>query len=151
MRSTADEADENDEATKVDEDDEAAKANEAPFCCARMQIYHPRRTEHDATFKSFVDATGDAPGLVFQVKKQVDNGPMIWEKFFTLKDGVRAEVKGPFTQKVHSYKNYKCTDCDRFFGVDLYKDTNAVGGNYHHMRVNAYGRRNRAIERAVFF
>ena len=143
-----------DDTEKIEENVEPiakdAETDEDPFCCDSMGLYHPRRTAHDTTFRNFVDGVGSVTGLVFQVKKQVDNGPMISEKYFTLRNGASTEVKGSFNQKVHAYKNYKCTKCNRFFGVDLYKESNAVGSNYHHMRVNAYGRRNHAIERAVF-
>ena len=92
----------------------------SPFCCTRMCSYRERRTSHDSKFSNFVAGTGSAPGVVFQVKAQVDNGPMLSEKYYTLEDGVRREVVGrSFRQKIHVFKNYKCTDCDRFFGVDL--------------------------------
>ena len=48
------------------------------------------------------------------------------------------EMPGPYTQKVHSFKNYKCVSKNLFFGIDLYRSDGSAGGNYHHMRLNPF-------------
>jgi hypothetical protein len=42
-------------------------------------------------------------------------------------------VEGSFSQKVHAFKNFKCTKHNWFFGVDLYSETKQ--NNFHHMRL----------------
>ncbi|CAN0408846.1 unnamed protein product, partial [Laminaria digitata] len=43
-----------------------------------------------------------------------------------------------FTEKKHAFKNYKCAEHDRFFGVDLFRASNSTGTNFHHMRLNPF-------------
>jgi len=128
------------------------KEAESPlaFCCGNLVSYRPIRTQNDRTFEDFVRGfKGDAPGLLFEVKRQVDNGPLISTAFFELRGGqrIRVEPTGPIS-KIHSFKNYKCSIHNRFFGVDLYK--NLYMNQAHHMRCIAFAKRDTAIEDAFF-
>ena len=123
-----------------------------PFGCAPSELtpYKHRSTANDCAFRDFVQGSGHHPNLIFEVKKQVDNGPLLSTKYYQLKDGVVTEVQGPFTQKVHSFKNYKCASKDLFFGVDLYRADQSAGGNYHHMRLNPFTKLNPEILGSFF-
>ena len=61
--------------------------------------------------------------FIFEVLRQVDNGPMISTKYYKLCNGVRQEVRGPFNHRVHSFKNFKCNSHNLFFGINLYRVT----------------------------
>ena len=61
------------------------------------------------------------------------------------------EVAGPFSQKIHSFKNYKCASKKLFFAVDLYRaDESVPATNYHHMRLNPFTKVNEYVLRALF-
>lgn len=120
------------------------------FCCDALTPYRPRRTQNDRVFDGFLKGEGSAPGLMFEVKRQVDNGPLVSTAFFELRDGVRVRVEpeGPMS-KTHSFKNYKCLCHNRFFGVDLCK-AGSGGRNAHHLRCVAFAKRDAALEDAFF-
>ena len=115
------------------------------FWSGTLQSYRPHRTAYDNTFRDFLNRSGTADNVVFCVKAQVDNGPMLYTKYYTLTDGNVVEVEGPFSQKLHAYKNYKCPKHDRFYGVDLYKANGTSGHNSHHMRPSAFTLRNDSL------
>ena len=121
----------------------------AAFCCDGIVPYRPRRTANDGVFEKFVNGTGNAPGLLFEVKRQVDNGPLISTAVFELRDGVRLRVDSNESRvKVHSFKNFKCLCHNRFFGVDLFRT--GGGLSRHHMRCNAFAKRDASLEDAFF-
>ncbi|SPQ96864.1 unnamed protein product (mitochondrion) [Plasmodiophora brassicae] len=114
---------------------------ESPFCCDLITPYKPTRTARDAVFEDFRHGRGHHPNILIEVKRQVNNGPMMSTRYFTLEGGTRLEVPEPAShRKLHSYKNYKCPEHDRFFGVDLLARPGAPQGNYnfHHMRMYPY-------------
>lgn len=51
---------------------------------------------------------------------------------------MQAPPGSTFTQKMHSFKNYKCAEHGRFFGVDLFRASESAGTNFHHMRLNPF-------------
>jgi hypothetical protein len=120
------------------------------FCCNELTPYKPCPTEYDRAFEKFVSGVGSAEGLLFEVKRQVDNGKLISTAVFELREGIHVQVnpKEPL-RKVHSFKNYKCTRHKRFFAVDLCKDSN-YGRSKHHLRCLAFGKRNSDLENAFF-
>ena len=127
--------------------DAARPFGSTPFCCHRIAPYRNRRTSMDREHRSFLASEGSTPRLVYSVKEQVDHGPMISTRHFTLTDGVIDEVRGTFTEKQHAYKNYKCTTHNRFFGLDLFTADGSVSHNSHHMRVNAFTHPNEKVLR----
>jgi hypothetical protein len=110
--------------------------------------FKPRRTAQESAFTNFLTGKGNLPHLVFEVKKQIDNGPLISTKYYTLVADVITELEGPFVHKVHCFKNYKVGGF--FFGVDLYRVDGQTGGNYHHMRLNPFTKLNTDILAALF-
>ena len=123
-----------------------------PFGClpSGLTPYKHRRTARDTAFKNFVEGKGSYPDLIFEVKKQLDNGPLISTKYYKLEDDSITELPGPFTQKIHCFKNYKCAAQGLFFAVDLYRADQSSGSNFHHMRLNPYTKINHDILRAFF-
>ena len=109
-----------------------------PFCCDKLQPYKPRRIALEQTFTDFVNARGDYPQVVYEVKKQRDNGALISTTYWQLKQNERKAIQGDFNQKMHAFKNYRCPNHGLFFGLDLYKLDNEAGYNYHHMRLNPF-------------
>lgn len=105
-------------------------------CCDGMSGYRIRRLDKDMYFTQFYAQRGSIPGIIFEVKRQVDNGPILDTTYFELSDGERVVHPGPFSRKLHAFKNYKCTKCHLFFSVDLYTKTG--GYNSHHMRLNPF-------------
>jgi hypothetical protein len=83
--------------------------------------------------------------VVFEVKRQVNNGPILSVKYFQLLDGHLVQVHGQSTQKLHAFKNYKCASHDLFYGVDLYLAGEDSGYNQHHMRLHPFEARNASI------
>jgi hypothetical protein len=121
------------------------------FCCSNLEPYRPRRTQNDAIFDQFVRGHGTLkdPTMLFEVKRQVDNGPLISTELFQLENGIRLRVKPTSSlQKVHSFKNYKCRVHNRFFGVDLCRS--GTVHNQHHVRCVAFSKRNAELESAFF-
>ncbi|KAL1507046.1 hypothetical protein AB1Y20_007908 [Prymnesium parvum] len=123
-----------------------------PFGCAPSQLtpYKSTRTAYDTAFDNLTKGKGHHPNIVFEVKKQVDNGPLISTKYFALKHDTVTEVTGPFTQKMHAFKNYKCASANLFFAVDIYRADNTTGYNHHHMRLNPFTQINPGILRILF-
>ena len=98
----------------------------------------------------FLSERGNVPGTIFEVKAQVDNGPLLSTKYYSLLDNEVVEQEGEFTQKIHAFKNYKCRAHDRFYAVDLYKAKNSSTYNRHHMRLNPFTKVNKAVLNAFF-
>ena len=122
----------------------------SPFCCSSLELYKPGHTSHDDKFSAFVHQRGSVRGMVFEVKAQVNNGPLVSTKYYSLDNGVVSEHEGKFNQKVHAFKNYKCQAHDLFFAVDLYKADNSKTSNYHHMRLNPFTKVNPGVLSAFF-
>ena len=123
----------------------AAAEPKGPFCCGSLSAYRPNCTAHDIKFSSFLSQVGTEEEVVFCVKSQVDFGPLLGTKYWSLKDSIAKEESGTFTQKLHAFKNYKCATHKMFFAVDLYKASDEAGGNIHHMRPSAFTSRNDAL------
>jgi hypothetical protein len=90
---------------------------------------------------------GHHPNIVFEVKCQRNNGPLLSTDHFRLENGrVLPVVGGNFTQKKHAFKNFKCLVHDLFYAVDVYNNSSTASGgyNFHHMRLNPYTRINPA-------
>ena len=123
-----------------------------PFGCNPSEVlpYKHRPTAHDRAFRDFVQGSGHHPNLIFEVKTQVDNGPLLSTKYYTLANGTRTEVEATFTQKVHAYKNYRCPSKNLFFAVDLYRADESTGRNYHHMRLNPFTKMNTRLLQALY-
>ena len=73
---------------------------------------------------------------IFEVTRQVNNGPDLSTKYFKLMNNqhVLVEVEKNNLNKLHSYKNYKCQKHDFFFKVNLFSERQVH--NSHHMRPN---------------
>eukprot|EP00930_Biecheleria_cincta_P030154 TRINITY_DN20913_c0_g1_i1.p1 TRINITY_DN20913_c0_g1~~TRINITY_DN20913_c0_g1_i1.p1 ORF type:complete len:247 (+),score=31.22 TRINITY_DN20913_c0_g1_i1:366-1106(+) len=112
--------------------------NAPPFCCPDLQPYRPKRIGKESYFTGFVNSQGTHDDVVYEVKEQIDNGPLLSTRFFKLQQGNIVLVRGEFRNKAHAFKNYECKRCKRFFAVDLYRADNLAGGNYHHMRLNPF-------------
>ena len=126
--------------------------NDGPFGCKSSEItsYKNRITAYDATFHGFMMGKGNYPNIVFEVKKQVDNGPLISTKWYKLENDKVFEVFGSYKQKVHCFKNYKCLSQNLFFAVDLYRADESKGQNFHHMRLHPYTKVNMEVLRSFF-
>eukprot|EP01137_Pigoraptor_chileana_P012403 Opistho-2@64777 len=117
---------------------ELASPDGASFpCCSQMCDYRPQRLDKEELFTSFKNERGSAPGIVFELKTQVDNGPLLRTDYYKLVDGRRIKVSNEYHSKLHAYKNYKCTSHNLFFAVDLRSDSSATY-NTHHMRINPF-------------
>eukprot|EP00092_Neocalanus_flemingeri_P008792 GFUD01009465.1.p1 GENE.GFUD01009465.1~~GFUD01009465.1.p1 ORF type:complete len:238 (+),score=66.09 GFUD01009465.1:91-804(+) len=106
------------------------------FCCDILSPYKKIRTEKDNLFNGFMNRRGTFD-QVFEVTRQVDNGPDIGTKYYKLKEGIRKELdvnNSSSFNKVHSFQNYKCTKHGLFFKVNLYSEKPVY--NRHHMRPN---------------
>jgi hypothetical protein len=106
------------------------------FCCSRIQPYKARHLQLESTFTDLIRRSGHHPDIVYEVVKQIDNGPIVSTNYYQLEDNRIHPVSGPFTQKIHAFKNYKCTTHGFFYAVDLYRVSFTAGGNVHHMRLN---------------
>lgn len=114
-----------------------------PFCCGEVKEYKPPRSNSMASlFSGFKKHQGHFPNVVFEVKKQNDFGCLIWQKNFQLINNSTQEIQGNFSQKLHSFMNYKCLKHGVFFSIDLFSATEQKGYNYHHMRLNPFSKIN---------
>jgi hypothetical protein len=105
------------------------------FCCAQVQPYKACRTMYESLFNDLKAGRGHHPDVVFEVTRQINNGAELSRtQVQLLNDAVQVATGGPFTQKMHSFKNYKCTTHDLFFAVDLFRANNVAASNVHHMR-----------------
>ncbi|KAF2077048.1 hypothetical protein CYY_001680 [Polysphondylium violaceum] len=114
------------------------KQDNQPFCCKNITPYKSIRTDRDTVFRDFISGQGNHPEYVFEIKEQVDNGPLLSTHYYVLENGHISRTTTKPTQKVHSFKNYKCLVHKLFYAVDLYKKGDAPGYNFHHMRLNPY-------------
>lgn len=120
-----------------------------PFCCGGVRPYKPRRLEREIYFSDLERGQGNHPGVVFEIKRQVDSGPMLSTSYKQLiRDNV-VDAPGTYSQKLHAFKNYKCAVHGLFFGVDLYKASGAGGYNRHHVRLNPFQRVNEEMQARV--
>ena len=125
-------------------------AEEKPFCCSSsgLSAHRPRTVTYESAFAGFVAGRGNYPDIVFEVKRQVNNGALLSTKYYQLLhdgyvDVTRTGEDGKFSAKIHSFKNYICARHNLFFAVDLYsarKGPSSEGYNYHHMRLNPFTR-----------
>ena len=94
-----------------------------PFGCDGSELiaYKPKSNEYDEAFADFVRGEGHYPNLVFEVKKQLNDGPLVLStKYHQLLNGQYCEVPGPYKSRIEgAYKNYKYENL--FFFVDLYE------------------------------
>ena len=93
-------------------------------------------------FTKFISKAGTS-GYVFEIKKSINNGALLWTKYFTVTDGTIAELEGEFSQKAHAFKNYKCDKHNLFYNVDLYEKSGKSSYNYHHMRLVPFTKLNK--------
>eukprot|EP00240_Pyramimonas_obovata_P012633 CAMPEP_0118921566 /NCGR_PEP_ID=MMETSP1169-20130426/794_1 /TAXON_ID=36882 /ORGANISM="Pyramimonas obovata, Strain CCMP722" /LENGTH=233 /DNA_ID=CAMNT_0006862311 /DNA_START=122 /DNA_END=823 /DNA_ORIENTATION=+ len=117
----------------------------APFCCNNVRPYKARQLDREQLFKDFLTSSGHHPNVVFEVKRQVDNGPLLSTTYFKLVHNcITKAPEHSYNQKLHAFKNYKCTEHNLFFGVDLYCDGDTTGAkkNVHHMRLNQFAHHN---------
>ncbi|KAJ1619948.1 hypothetical protein T492DRAFT_889546 [Pavlovales sp. CCMP2436] len=115
------------------------QGSDKPFCCEEIVPFKPRHLDTEALFSDFLRGTGNHPNVVYEVKEQVDNGPLLSTKYYKLCNDNIGEIEGSnFKQKMHAFKNFKCAQHNRFYGVDLYREGNDAGSNFHHMRVNPF-------------
>lgn len=109
-------------------------------CCDYLSNYGRRTiTDHEEKFNDFKmnNSRANYEGWIFEVKEQINNGSILNTTFCQLINGERVVISNNTPmQKIHSYKNYKCTKCNLFFSIDLYKKTSNVEYNKHHMRLN---------------
>jgi len=122
----------------------------SPFCCANLPLYRGESIHAESVFQDFVKGQGHHPNIVYEVKRLVNNGPLVSTKYFTLINNNMQEVQGNFTQKMHAFKNYKCTNCNLFYAVDLYSPSPNSGFNYHHMRLNPFEKKNLELLKQFF-
>lgn len=123
------------------------ETNSYPFCCKNIFPYKPRHLDKEQVFQDLLERKG-TNGYIYEIKTQVDGGEMLWTKYFKLQDGKVNEVQGPFSQKVHAFKNYKCPEHKWFFGIDLYSETKQH--NFHHMRLNPFQQINISVLQDFF-
>ncbi|KAI1715780.1 hypothetical protein Ddc_10848 [Ditylenchus destructor] len=129
---------------------EPNKVFSKPFCCSGIAPYKARNVSLEGAFRDFVNGSGDHQNIVFEVKCQIDNGPVLYTDYFQLTDNKVAQVMGPFTNKKHTFKNYKCQTHNLFYGVDVYDKGNVVGHNFHHMRLNPFTKINAELMEEFF-
>jgi hypothetical protein len=105
-------------------DEKTTDKSVEPFCCQKIVSYKAIRTAHNDLFNNFLKASGDAPNNVFEVIRQVDNGPILFTKYFALLKDAVVEVALPAgARRVNTFKNFKCVEHDLFFSVNLYSTT----------------------------
>jgi hypothetical protein len=109
-------------------------------CCEQMVEYRNIKTAYDEQFYDFKLQSPNAnyEKFIFEVKRQINNGPLLDKAQYALKNGTRYIMNGVHKQKKHAYKNYICTKCNLFFGVDLCLSSNENEYNHYHLRLNPY-------------
>lgn len=127
-------------------------SSKGPYCCDGIYPYKGIRTASDELFEALLRGSGHHPNVVFEVKRQVNRGPLISTRYFKLEQsGVTETQGGSLLNKKHVFKNYKCDRHNLFFLVDLYMTENSgTGYNYHHMRLNPCTKVNEALLFAFF-
>ena len=53
-----------------------------PFCCGGIQLYRDRPISMDSVFRDLVAGHGHHPNVVYEVKRQINNGAMLHTKYF---------------------------------------------------------------------
>lgn len=126
---------------------------DGPFCCHGNCLvkYKERCTQCDSYFGHLLSGVGHHPDVVFEVKKQVNNGPMISTTYWQLLDNnIVQYTESQPTQKKHAFKNYICRSHNLFYGVDLFYSSSSSGYNTHHMRLVPYTKINDDVLRSFF-
>ncbi|KAF8854904.1 hypothetical protein BDZ45DRAFT_758060 [Acephala macrosclerotiorum] len=118
------------------------------FCCSSIRPYRPQYLSYEGKFDAFMKyakASTTVPQdtsftpivplsddtYVVQVVRQVNFGPIEWKKYFanTKENESSASfyevsendlIESNF-QKLNSYKNFKCSQHNRFFELSLYE------------------------------
>lgn len=103
-----------------------------------------QKGEHDASMCSrILSAQGT---FVVQLVRQINYGPIESTRYFVEDPTAPRTIQPHYIElmekdlleanytKVNSYKNYRCTDHDRFFEMNLYQKDPV---NLHHWRINA--------------
>jgi hypothetical protein len=115
------------------------------WCCAHLQPYKARRTDHDAKFEAFVDWTkcgaetsALCTNFVIQFVKNVNFGSVVAKRCFAFD-----RVTGAFNEvsesskmrSLNSFKNYRCATCDGrgyFYELNLYCADEGPAVSAHH-------------------
>ncbi|KAE8371488.1 hypothetical protein BDV26DRAFT_298751 [Aspergillus bertholletiae] len=127
------------------------------FCCSRISPYRPQIVEQEGKFNKFLewarltvisevssdnDTSSPVPDYAVQLVKQVNYGALESRRYFIPRrdlSGVEfIEVNEQWLieknfEKLNSYKNFRCTQHNKFFELNLYRK-DAV--NTHHWRAN---------------
>merc|ERR1711935_755222 len=63
----------------------AVKSGEdQPFCCNLVRPYKNIQTDKEAIFKQFMEKRGTVQDRLFEVKRQINFGPLLSTKYFML-------------------------------------------------------------------
>mmetsp|Transcript_144537 Transcript_144537/g.448812 ORF Transcript_144537/g.448812 Transcript_144537/m.448812 type:complete len:327 (+) Transcript_144537:34-1014(+) len=111
-----------------------------PFCCDCLRPYKPRRLDYgaEAMFQDFLSSKGTRSDVVYEVREQVNNGPTLSCRYFTLVSAKRTciDFDASDKAKITAYKNFICAEHNRFFSVDIYRSrAGGRGSTLHHMRL----------------
>jgi hypothetical protein len=118
--------------------------SDKPFCCGEIIPYMPRRLSADPMFNAFLRAKGHYPHVVYEVKEQVDNGPLLSTKYYTLINDRLSEIEDQrFTQKMHAFKITSVPSTTASGpSTSIHRESNEAlsqaGYNYQHMRLNPF-------------
>lgn len=118
---------------------------EHPFCCesSKLVAYKPRRLDKEKFFTDFMSGSGSYPDIIFQVIKQINNGPIQSTTYWQLIDNKIVPWTGEKPeQKLHAFKNYICHKCNFFYSIDIFSTSGGMGYNFHHMRLVPYTKLN---------
>merc|ERR1711890_45989 len=63
---------------------ESSATKMGPFCCENLKSYKNIRNDKESLFQTFLSGKGTVSEVLFEVKEQVDNGPLIGTKYFRL-------------------------------------------------------------------
>ena len=69
--------------------------DDKPFqfpCCNNIQPYRTRRLDKEQYFTNFKNSTDSHDNAVFEVKRQINNGPLIDTTYHQIINGVRVQV-----------------------------------------------------------
>jgi len=122
---------------RASEEADETVASSDLWCCdpSNWTKKSTKRTSRDTIFEDFRHSRNSHPNIVFKVRKQINYGPDVWTKHFTLNDGKITETESA-THKIHAFKNYVCHAHNMYYEVDLFSRTGSVR-NAHHMRALA--------------
>ena len=69
-------------------------ADKPPFCCSSVQPHKARRLEREIYFSDLEGTQGSHPDVVYEVKRQIDNGPMLSTTYWQLSQGEVQKANG---------------------------------------------------------